>query len=286
MRALTIPDWLYDTRSWGVSAMNKLRLNLRLFFQGAYLSYIALFRWLSPANYIATKVVNPLNEILFFVFLGKFATNSSDPTFFVIGNAMHTTALSGIFGVTMSIGGDRWEGTLPYLFGTPANRMTMIVGRAFFHIFDGMLGVFLGFAWGVLLFSLNLSQADPLALIVTILVTTISTSGMGLLLGCFSLITRNTFFINNTMYFLLLLLSGANIPLGSLPPLMRSISDYLPLTRGIAAARSIIAGADLIQVLPALTNELLLGVIYTLLGYVMFRWFETQAKRRGTLEAI
>jgi ABC-2 type transport system permease protein len=169
----------------------------------------------------------------------------------------------------MSIGGDRWEGTLPYLFGTPANRMTMIVGRAFFHIFDGMLGVFLGFAWGVLLFGLDLSQADPLALIVTILVTTISTSGMGLLLGCFSLITRNTFFINNTMYFLLLLLSGANI-----------------LTRGIAAARAIIAGGNLAQVLPTLVNEFFLGVIYILLGYGMFRWFETQARRRGTLEAI
>ncbi len=266
--------------------MNKLRLNLRLFFQGAYLSYIALFRWLQPVNYIATKVVNPLNQILFFSFLGRFATDSRDPTFFVIGNSVLMTALSGIFGVTMSIGGDRWEGTLPYLFGTPANRMAMIVGRAFFHIFDGMLGVFLGFGWGVLLLGLDLSQADPLALIVTILITTISTSGLGLLLGCFSLITRNTFFINNTVYFLLLLFSGANIPLGSLPPLMRSISDFLPLTRGIAAARSIIAGGNLVQVLPALANELLLGVIYTLLGYVMFRWFETQAKRRGTLEAI
>ncbi len=30
-------------------------------------------------------------------------------------------------GLTMSIGGDRWEGTLPYLFGTPANRLTMFV---------------------------------------------------------------------------------------------------------------------------------------------------------------
>ncbi len=266
--------------------MNKLRLNLRLFFQGAYLSYIALFRWLRPATYVATKVFGPLNQILFFSFLGMYATNSRDPSFFVIGNAVQMTALSGIFGVTMSIGGDRWEGTLPYLFGTPANRMAMIVGRAFFHIFDGMLGVILGFGWGVLLFGLDLSQADPLALIVTILITTISTSGMGLLLGCLSLITRNTFFINNTVYFLLLLFSGANVPLDSLPSMMRMISDYLPLTRGITAARTIIAGGNLTQVLPALANEFLLGVIYIVLGYVMFRWFETQAKRRGTLEAI
>jgi hypothetical protein len=30
----------------------------------------------------------------------------------------------------------------------------------------------------------------------------------------------------------------------------------------------------------------LLGVIYITIGYLMFRWFELQAKRRGTLEAF
>ena len=44
----------------------------------------------------------------------------------------------------MSIGGDRWNGTLPYLFGTPANRLFMFLGRSFVHIIDGMLGVVIG----------------------------------------------------------------------------------------------------------------------------------------------
>ena len=83
------------------------------------------------------------------------------PTFYVIGNAMQITAVSGIFGVTMSIGGDRWEGTLPYLFGTPANRLAMFVGRAFMHILDGMLGVMLAFGWGVLLLGLDLLADRP-----------------------------------------------------------------------------------------------------------------------------
>jgi hypothetical protein len=28
------------------------------------------------------------------------------------------------------------------------------------------------------------------------------------------------------------------------------------------------------------------GLVYTALGFVLFRWFELQAKRRGTLEAF
>jgi ABC-2 type transport system permease protein len=266
--------------------MQTLRMNIRLFLQGALLSYVALFRWLRPTTYTASKILLPLNQILFFSFLGMFATGSSDPSFYVIGNAVQVTATSGIYGVTMSVGGDRWEGTLAYLFGTPANRMALFVGRAFFHILDGTLGVFIGLFWGVLLLGLDLSQTDPLALVLTILITTLSTSGLGLLLGCLSLVTRNIFFINNTVYFLLLIFSGANIPLSSLPSGMLAVSQLLPLTRGIAAVRAIVAGGGLQDIASLLAGELFLAVMYISLGYTMFRWFEFQAKRRGTLEAM
>jgi ABC-2 type transport system permease protein len=266
--------------------MSKLWLNLRLFLQGAILSYIALFRWLRPSAYLASKVVMPLNQILFFTFLGMYATGRDSASFYVIGNAVQMAAISGIYGVTMSIGGDRWDGTLPYLFGTPANRMAMFFGRALVHVFDGMLGVTLGLMWGAVLLGLDLSQANPLALGLIILITTISTSGLGLLMGCLSLITRHIMFVNNTVYFLLLVFSGANVPLTTLPRWMRIVSRFLPLTRGIASARSVIAGASLAEVAPLLAGELLVGLVYIFLGYSLFRWFEFQAKRRGTLEVV
>jgi len=236
-------------------------------------------------TYLASKVFMPLWQMLFFSLLGMFAS-AQEPTYYVIGNAMQITAVSGIFGVTMSIGGDRWEGTLPYLFGTPANRMSMVLGRAFFHILDGMLGVVLAFGWGVLLLGLDLSQTDPLALAVVVLASTISTAGLGLLLGCLSLITLNVMFVNNTVYFLLLVFSGANIPIATLPAWMQAVSFVLPLTRGIAAARLVIEGASLRSVTPLIAGELVIGAIYALLGYYLFRAFELQAKKRGTLEAF
>ncbi|MGD9093412.1 MAG: ABC transporter permease [Anaerolineales bacterium] len=266
--------------------MNNIVINTRLFFQGTLLSYIALFRWLRPTTYMASKIFMPLAQILFFTFLGTFATGGERTDFFVIGNAMQIAAVSGIYGVTMSIGGDRWNGTLPYLFGTPANRLFMFVGRAFFHILDGMLGVIIGFIWGVLLLGLDLSNTNLPALGLTILITTFSTSGLGLLMGCLSLITLNVMFINNTVYFSLLIFSGANIPLATMPDWMRTISMFLPLTRGIAAARALIAGAPLSEVSPLLLGEFLIGCLYVAFGYRLFRWFEFQAKRRGTLETV
>ena len=266
--------------------VHRLAVNLRLFGQGAVLSYIALFHWLRPATYMASKIFMPLAQILFFTFLGTFATGRENASFYVIGNAMQIAAISGIYGVTMSIGGDRWNGTLPYLFGTPANRLVMFVGRASIHIVDGMLGVVIGFTWGVLLLGLDLSNTDLPALAVTILITTFSTSGLGLMMGSLSLVTRNVMFINNTVYFALLIFSGANIPLTTLPDWMRAISFVLPLTRGIAAARMLIAGGELTDVSRLLLGEFIIGCIYVIIGYRLFRWFEIQAKRRGTLETV
>jgi ABC-type uncharacterized transport system permease subunit len=150
----------------------------------------------------------------------------------------------------------------------------------------GMLGVFVGLTWGVLLFHLDLSHTDLAALGLAVLITTFSTSGLGLLLGCISLVSIETMFINNTAYFLLLVFSGANIPLAQMPAWMQTVAWGLPLTRGIAASRQLIAGARLAEVLPLLGGEVLLGILYVLIGFSLFRWFEFQAKRRGTLEAF
>ena len=260
--------------------------NLRLFFHGAWLSYVALFHWFRPINYMASKVLMPLAQMFFFVFLGTFATSADNASFYVIGNAIQITAVSGIFGVTMSVGGERDTGTLPYLFGTPANRFFVFFGRAFMHVIDGMLGVVIAFVWGVILFGLDLSQASLPALALIIFITTISTCGLGLLMGCLSLVTVNVMFINNFVYFALLVFSGANVPIERFPQVMQSISWALPLTRGITAARMLVDGAAFSQISPLIWSELGVGLLYGGIGYLLFAWFETQAKRRGTLEVF
>jgi ABC-2 type transport system permease protein len=264
--------------------MKTITNNLRLFWQGTIFSYVALFAWFRPTTYAASKILMPLAQMIFFTFLGSYASGGTNVDFYVIGNAIQIVAVSGIFGVTMSIGGDRWAGTLPYLFGTPANRMMLFFGRAFMHIFDGALGVLIALGWGAVLFNVDFSQTNFSALGLTILVTTISTCGLGLLMGCLSLITANVMFVNNTVYFLLLIFSGANVAIDTLPSWMQTSSQTLPLTRGIASARTLIAGGSLADVAPLLLGEI--GIIYGWLGYILFKWFEIQAKRKGSLETV
>jgi len=266
--------------------MKTLTNNLRLFWQGALLSYVALFHWMRPIQYMASKILMPLAQMFFFVYLGTYATGADNKSFYVVGNALQIAAVSGIFGMTMSIGGDRDSGTLGYIFGTPANRLVVFMGRAFMNIMDGALGVVIAFVWGVVLMGLDLSQTNIPALALTIIVTTISTCGLGLLMGCLALITVNVMFVNNFVYFLLLLFSGANIPIAQLPVWMQAISYALPLTRGIAAARLLVGGSGLVEIAPLLLGELGVGLAYFFVGYILFAVFEVVAKRRGTLEVF
>jgi ABC-2 type transport system permease protein len=105
-------------------------------------------------------------------------------------------------------------------------------------------------------------------------------------LGSISLVALNVMFLNNTVFFLLYLLSGANVPLDEMPAWMQAVSTCLPLTRGIQSARLLMSGAPLIEVWPLLAGELAVGLAYMLVGFAFFRWFEYQARRRGTLEAF
>jgi ABC-2 type transport system permease protein len=258
---------------------------LRIFFSGAWYGYVALFSWSRPALYVASRIISPFEYLVFFTLLGMSATGRGTAEFYIVGNALQMAASSGIFGVTMTIGNERNFGTLIYLVGSPANRLAVFLGRALFNVLDGVLGVAIGFVWGVLL-GLNLDAANFPGLALTIVITTLSTCGMGLLLGSISLTALNMMFINNTVFFSLLVFSGANLPLEKMPAWMQTISAGLPLTRGIPAARLLVTGASLVEVWPLLAGELAVGLIYALIGFAFFRWFEFQARRRGTLEAF
>jgi ABC-2 type transport system permease protein len=146
--------------------------------------------------------------------------------------------------------------------------------------------VVIAFTWGVVLMGLDLSNTSIPALALTIVITTISTCGLGLLMGCLSLITVNVMFVNNFVYFLLLIFSGANVQLNEMPAWVQATSSALPLTRGIAAARLLVQGVSLSEVMPLLLGELAIGLMYALLGYFLFAVFEVEAKKRGTLEVF
>ena len=259
--------------------------SIRIFFIGGYLAYRALFNWIHWTMYVPTMLGGPIFQILFFAYIGRFAGLRSDE-FFVIGNAVAICSLGGIFGMAMTIGGERSMQTLSSILVTPANRLALFLGRALPNLLNGVIVSTVGFfvGWLLLDFTLTPSEVPVIALIVVI--TSFSCTAFGTLIGAFGLRGRDIFFFANLMILVFLLFCGVNVPLDALPQWMQQVASVLPLTHGIQAARRVADGASLGDVSGLVTTELLVGLCYAALAYLLLRLFEIDGRRRATLETM
>ena len=258
---------------------------LRVFFVGGLISYRGLFNWISPGMYVTTMLGSPLFQILFFTYLGRF-TNSGNDDFFIVGNGVQVAAMSAIYGMTMGIANERQYQTLSPILATPANRPALFLGRALPFIVNGLVVSAFGFAISWLLLDVSPDRADVPALALVVVVTTVSCTALGMLIGSIGLRARDVFFGANLVYFLMLLVCGVNIDVNALPGWLESIGRAVPLTHGIEAARRIVEGDSLGSVGGLVGTEALIGAAYVAVAYGLFLFFEREGRTRGSLETF
>jgi ABC-2 type transport system permease protein len=259
--------------------------NLRVFFVGGYISYRALFNWMHWSYYIPTMLGAPIFQVLFFAYIGRYAKIRNDE-FFVVGNAVQLSSMAGIYGMAMTVGGERWTQTLSQLMATPANRLPLFLGRALPLIANGIVTSVFAFAVGWLLLDVNIAAGQLPALGVVIAASAFACTALGLVVGAVGLRVRDVFFLANFVVYALVLFSGANIPLDALPAWMESTARALPLTHGIEAARAVADGASLSAVDHLVWTELAIGAGYAAGAFGLFKLFEFEGRRRASFEAI
>ncbi len=258
---------------------------LRVFFVGGLISYRGLFNWISPGMYVTTMLGSPLFQILFFTYLGRY-TNSGNDDFFIVGNAVQVAAMSAIYGMTMGIANERQYQTLSPILATPANRPALFLGRALPFIVNGLVVSTFGFVISWLLLDFSPDPSDVPALALVVVVTTVSCTALGMLIGSIGLRARDVFFGANLVYFLMLLVCGVNVDVNELPAWLEAIGRGVPLTHGIEAARRIVAGDPLRDVAGLVGTEVLIGAIYVAVAYGLFRWFERESRLRAALDTF
>lgn len=256
---------------------------LRILVIGGLTSYRALFNWISPWILIPTFLVDPIAQILLFVYLGRNAGIGTDE-FFVLGNAMQYAAIPCLFAMGNTIGNERRQQTLGVIMSTPAARVPLLLGRALPVIVNGWLVAIFALAVGVLLFgvAVPLSAYGPILLVSA--VTAASCTGLGLAGGALNLRVRETAVLPNILFGVLLVFCGVNLPTSALPGWMAAVSVWLPMTHGIAAVRELADGAAFGTVTDLVLREAGVGALYVALGLAMLRGFEWESRRRATLE--
>jgi ABC-type multidrug transport system permease subunit len=257
----------------------------RTFFVGGVIAYRGLFNWIRPSIYIPTMLGSPLFQLVFFTKLGEYA-HARDASFYVVGNAVQVCAMSSVYGMTMAIANERWFGTLGPLLASPANRAAVFLGRGVPVLANGMLVSAFGFAIGAALLGFRPGWSSLPTLATVVVVTAMSCTAFGMLLGSIGLRAKDFWFAANLAYFLMLLFCGVNVPLNALPHWMQVVGSGMPLTHGIAAARLVAGGASLSSVSMLVWKEALIGACYFLAAYLLLRVFEAEGRRRASLELV
>jgi ABC-2 type transport system permease protein len=257
--------------------------SLRIFFIGGITAYRGLINWLSPWIFIPSLVVTPIFQILLFVYIGRAAGVQSDE-FFVIGNAIQYASIPCIFSMTHAIAGERFQQTLAYLLVSPAGRLPLFLGRALPVILNAMFVAAFSLLVAGLIMRIDVPVSSWPGILVVIGVASFSCTGLGLITAAVGLRVRETAVLNNIIFGLLLIFTGANVPLDVMPGWMEAIGRSVPLTHAIEAARDLANGAPVTDVSGLLATEFVIGVVYTVVGYLALRFMEYSSRKRASIQ--
>jgi ABC-2 type transport system permease protein len=255
----------------------------RIFAVGGLMSYRALFYWLTPMIYIPSLVVAPVFQILLMAYIGRSAGLASDE-FYVVGNAIQYAAIPCLFAMMQLVGGEKFQNTLGAILVSPAPRLPLFFGRAVPVVLNGAFVSAFSLVVGSLILDVEIPTSAIPSLALVIVVAAFSCTGLGLINAALALRIRESAVLSNVFFGFLLIFTGANIPLDDLPGWMQTVSDVIPFTHSIEAARKLVNGAATSEVMGLVGIELLIGAVYAVAGYLLLRFFENQGRRHATLD--
>ncbi len=188
--------------------------------------------------------------------------------------------------VSESVSWERWEGTIEYTFMAPILRLTHLVGSCAFAILYSMVRITIVLLLMPLFFNIDLSNVNVLTAVVTLMISSLSFLGMGLMAAVLPLMsTEKGSQATHIMASLLMLVSGVYYEVDVLPKWVQPLSAISPGTYTIRSMRAaIINNASLAERMPDLIILLVIGIVLIPLGLWVFHLGEIYAKKTGKLK--
>jgi len=268
-----------------LSASSRLLMAYRVFKGAFFFGRKGLIIWDSWDMWFMQIVITPIAQIGFFAILSVYLRYPSSVTqYIVIGNALQSMSFSAVFAVANITSQDKWQGTLPSTMVTPANRVALFIGRAWFQVLLSALIAAAGLVYAAGIFGVSFASANFIGIALVVFLTSMAMISFGLLISAVGLYMRTALIVANIFLFVTLLLSGVNFPVSVLPGWLQPVSWIIPLTYGTETLRMAIAGNSLASLLPTLGWEALDGLAVLVVGYALFRGFEDLSRRTGRFE--
>lgn len=187
--------------------------------------------------------------------------------------------------ITDVIGMERWEGTIEYTLMAPIHRVTHMAGQTFFAVIYSLIFSAIILAVTVVLFDIDLSNANMFGGTLMLIVGSLSFIGVGIMGSILPLLfPERGSQMTHVIIAIMLLVSGVYYPVSVLPEFLQKLSVLSPATYVLDGTRlALLEGMSTRQLWPFIWPTLIMGIIAIPLGLWVFGMAERYAKRAGKL---
>lgn len=198
-------------------------------------------------------------------FGGRGVVDSSVPAYLVL-----VVSVTGLMSFPLGLAEYRDRAVLKRFRSTPAKASSFLFAQGIINLILSLVGACLLVLVGFAIFGLHRPQQIAMTIFVLLAVTTAMYS-IGAVVAALARSERAATAAANLIYFPMIFLSGATIPLSIFPSTMRTISDVIPATYGVKLLQHVWLGSATNILLDCLVISVTI-VIGFFVSVLAFRW--------------
>ncbi|WP_456396836.1 ABC transporter permease [Thermococcus sp.] len=201
-------------------------------------------------------------------------------TFAVLGFMVLGFGLTFLSGFVWSVVDELYAGTLEYSFASPMRRITFFLGNVLVRILLSFLYMAVYAPLFILIFGVHINPLGFLRGLPVLLIGTVGMIGLGMTAAGIVLYLKDPGPFINILEMLVFALSGAMYPVSILPKPLQLLANAMPYAPTSEAVRKVVA-FGYSNALGELGYLILISLVYSISGYLAYRWSERQARILG-----
>jgi ABC-type multidrug transport system permease subunit len=230
------------------------------------------------------SVVMPFG--FFFLYAGVFAKGVPEGVRYLLGPVVALTVMGSFWGLSAALVTFREQGILRRFHVTPVTPSDMLASSVVANYFLTLPTVLLQLLFARVFFHVH-NFGDILAVFILVTVGTVSFASLGLVVASVTNTMQETQVINQLLWLPLIFLSGATLPLPSLPVVVQRVGVFLPATYLVnSLQRAIFFTIPITHLLLAVVALCFWAAATFFVSSQLFRWEpESKIPRRAKLWA-
>lgn len=180
-------------------------------------------------------------------------------------------AVSGLVNLPVTLSQYRESKILKRFMATPIKPSTILISQLIVNVIITLIGSALLLIIGEVIYNIRF-LGNALEVFLGMLLIMFSIFSIGLFMAAITKNAKAAQAISTVLYFPMIFLSGATIPLVIMPDVVISISKFLPLTYGVELLQGLWLGGSLLGFLPQIGILFGITIVFGAISIFTFKW--------------